>query len=122
MEKQITVLHKEPYEPPREITIPNELDMFQMFVNGPIQIIPAVTFTGKDRHIVVVCDEEAKLKERKPAPNLFLGKPPRWDIVRGPVVVCAADDEDLDSLNEDEIMIAEAWLRMVEIVNGGANG
>lgn len=119
MNDTIKVLYKEPYEPPREVTIPNDLGTFQKLVDGPIQVFPAVTFTGKDRRIVVVCDEEAKLHDMMPAANLFLGKPPRYDIVRGPVVVCAADDEELDGLTEDEIGIAEAWLRMVEIVKVG---
>ena len=121
MKKQITVLYKEPYEPPREITIPNELEQFQKMVNGSIQIFPAVIFAGKDRHIVVICDEEAKLRDKKPDPNLFLGKPSHYDIVRGPVVVCAADDENLDGLTEDESEIAEAYLRMVEIIKVGKN-
>lgn len=119
MNDTIKVLHKEPYTIPREVIIPNELEMFQKLVDGPIQAFPAVTFTGQARRIVVICDEEAKLRDNPPEPNLFLGKPPRFDIVRGPVVVCAADDEDLDGLTEDEIGIAEAWLRMVEIVKVG---
>ena len=115
----IKVLYKEPYEPPREVTIPNDLGTFQRLVDGPIQAFPAVTFGGQYRRIVAICNEEAKLLELPPPANLFLGKPPRYDIVRGPVVVCAADDEDLDGLTEDEIGIAEAWLRMVEIVKVG---
>ena len=119
MNDTIKVLCKKPYTIPREVTIPNELEMFQKLVDGPIQVFPAVTFTGQARRIVVICDEEAKLRETPPAPNLFLGKPPRFDIVRGPVVVCAADDEELDGLTEDELQIAEGWLRMVEIVKVG---
>ena len=124
MNDTIKVLYKEPYTIPREVTIPNELEMFQKLVDGPIQAFPAVTFTGQARRIVVICDEEAKLRETPPAPNLFLGEPPRFDIVRGPVVVlvCVAEEEWFDGLTEDELQIAEAWLRMVEIVKGGLNG
>lgn len=122
MEKDtITVLYKEPYREPREITIPNTLENFQQTVRGYIQVIPAVTFTGTKggRRLVLICDEEAKLKEPKPLANLFLGEPPLWDIVYGPVVVCAAEEEWFDGLTEDELQIAEAWLRMVEIVKVG---
>ena len=119
----ITVLYKEPYEPPREITISNTLEQLQRMVNGNIEVITAVIYCGTSRCLIAICDEEAKLKQPKPSPNLLLRSLiKRPDIVRGPVVICAAENEEFDSLTEDELQIAETWLRMVEIVKGGANG
>jgi len=38
MNDTIKVLCKEPYTIPREVIIPNELEMFQKLVDGPIQV------------------------------------------------------------------------------------
>jgi len=118
----ITVLYKEPYEPPRKITISNTLEQLQRMVNGNIEVIPAVIFSGTPRYLVMICDEEAKLKQPKPSPNLLLRSLiKRPDIVRGPVVICAAEGEELDGLTEDEIQIAETSLRKIEIIKGVNN-
>ena len=118
----MTVLYKEPYEPPRVITISNTLEQLQRMVNGNIEVITAVTYLGSLRYIIAICDEEAKLKQPKPFPNLLLKSLfKRPDIVRGPVVICAAAGEEFDGLTEDEMQIAKSWLRIVEIVKGVGN-
>ena len=120
MEKEIiTVLYKEPGEPPREIVIDNTLERLQQLAGGYIQTLTAVSFLGTERKLIVICDEEAKLKLPRPAENLFINVPPVCDVICGPVVIVAAEDEWFDGLTEDEFAVAEAWLRMVEIVKIG---
>lgn len=118
----ITVLYKEPYKDAEVVTIPNALEHFQRMVGGYIQVLTIANWYGAARQVVMICDEEAKLKQPKPEPNLLLRSLIRRpDIVRGAIVICAATDEDFAGLTEDEVQVAKTWLKMVQITKGGCN-
>lgn len=71
---EICVIYKRPGFDPVEVTIPNTLEQLQGMVGGYIETVP---FT---REILLLCDEEGKLRNREP--NFAL----RGDVIFGAVV------------------------------------
>lgn len=79
------VLIKSPGSDYRQIVVPNQLEVLQQLVDGYIE---TVTIHGATKDIVVICDEEGRLK----------GKEPNCTIAGvsfvGSIVVCGVDGED----------------------------
>lgn len=120
MEKEtMKVLYKAPLSNSKMVSVENTLEGLQRLVGGYIQTLPAVSLLGSDRKLTVICDKEAKLKYPEPKANLFINVPPVCDVICGSVAIVAAEGEWFDGLTEDEFTIAEAWIRMVEIVKVG---
>lgn len=79
------VLIKSPGSDYRQIVIPNQLEVLQQLVDGYIE---TVTIHGATKDIVVICDEEGRLKRKEPNCKIagvsFVGS----------IVVCGEDGED----------------------------
>ena len=81
---KIKTIIKEPGEPiGREVWIVNSLKSLQRIVGGYIEIVTIAN--GSDK-IVVVCDEEGKLRDK--LPNFRIETMERIDIIAGTAVIC----------------------------------
>ena len=103
---KIKVIIKDPGEPiGREVWVVNSLKKLQQIVGGYIEIVTLAN--GSDR-IVVVCDEEGKLKDK--LPNFRIETMERIDIIVGTAIICGANDRgDLASIPFD----LKTWERML---------
>lgn len=81
----INVLTKQPGCMYRSVWIKNDLEEFQRLVGGYIE---PVTIHGATKDIVVICDEEGRLKDYEP--NCTIAG---IDFC-GPIVVCGVDGEE----------------------------
>lgn len=75
----------------------NELETFQTLVGGYIEHV------ALNDHIDLICDEEAKLKDRKPLAVL------EWnglitDTINGDFIICSHDGSELTSIDYDLIV------------------
>ena len=86
MTDEIIVYTKQPGCMYRKKTIPNTLDALQAEVGG---FIEPVTIHGTIKDIVVICDDEGRLKGYEPNCRIA-----GVDFV-GPIVVCGAEGEEL---------------------------
>lgn len=87
--ENIHVLKVEPGRPPKEMTIPHTLEVFQNTVGGSIEILDL------DSDACLVCNEEGKLIGL-PANRRIGG-----DIIAGTFLIVGAADGDLCSLSDD---------------------
>ena len=103
---KIKAIIKEPGEPiGREVWIVNSLKSLQRIVGGYIEIVTIAN--GSDK-IVVVCDEESKLKDR--LPNFRIETMERIDIIAGTAVICGENGKgDLASVPFD----LKTWERLL---------
>ena len=81
------------------IEIENTLEDLQKNVGGHIEVVRPF-----DNDIVVICDEEGKLKQR-PLTRALIRNNAVVDVLVGDLIVCAArpGSEELDGLTDDEI-------------------
>lgn len=85
MSERINVLFKEPGQGAVILTIPNELESFQKYVDGHIEAIP---FSDE---AVLIINEEGKLR----------GMPFNfhcWDDIVGPAIVCGVNGEEFSDV------------------------
>ena len=87
------ILIVEPMKSPRRADIPHSLGAMQQAVGGYIEAVYPF-----DDPVVLVCDEEGKLKDKPP--NLYI---PRKDIIVGTFFLCGQGEEDFTDL-PDELM------------------
>lgn len=100
--KKIKVIIKNPEEEYGHVCwVADELEVLQTIVGGYIETVPA---SEKD-NVVIICDEEGKLKNKEP--NLALG----IDVVVGTIIVCGQKDENLVDIPWD----VERWMRFVDM-------
>lgn len=94
--KQIKVIVKRPNSKAKEMTIVDELKIYQELVEGYIEVIPF----PKDEKIHFVANEEAKIYGF--APNLCL--PHYRDVLCGTIVAVSVDEDgDFQSLTDRQI-------------------
>ncbi len=86
------ILLIEPGKVPRETEIPSDLESMQKTVGGYIEAI----YPFEDE-VVLVCDEEAKLKSDTEW-NRLLGN---YDIIKGTFFLCGIDGENFADLPDD---------------------
>lgn len=83
--EMISIIRKEPGKPFYRDLLVNELEAFQEAVGGYIE---AVTISGAAKPIIVICDEEGRLKGYEH--NVTIAG---IDFV-GPIVICSAEGEE----------------------------
>lgn len=82
------------------IQIDNDLDTLQSLVKGYIQIV-TVRIKGKD--YLVICDEEGKLKGKKPTIAV-----PMYGVLVGDCVIARkGSDGEIASLDESDILVIQ---------------
>ena len=100
--KKIKVIIKNPEEEYGHICwISNDLEALQAIVGGYIETVPI----SENDNVVIICDEEGKLKNKKS--NLALG----IDVVVGTIIVCGQENENLVDIPWD----VERWMRFVDM-------
>lgn len=97
------VVTKKPNEKPLIVEIKNELSELQRIVKGHIEIVQLAP------KIVVICDDEGKLKGYEP--NLKYG----LDILVGTVIFAGVEGEELKSLNDEQIEIVTNFCEAFEV-------
>ena len=97
------VVIKEPAEKPYLEEIENKLSELQRIVGGYIEIVQLAP------KIVVICDDEGKLKGY--APNLEYG----LDTLVGTVIFAGVEGEELKSLNDEQIGIITNFCSAFEV-------
>lgn len=101
----IKVLIKEPGKLPEIREIQDSLETYQDIVGGLIEVV-RLDITG----VTLFCDDEGKIKNKKP--NFVLtdmfGKP--MDVIFGTVILFRAEGEDCASLTEEQIGYYFKWL------------
>ena len=94
-------IYKAPGREPQRVEIENELGIFQQIVGGYIEPVTI------DEGVVMLVDEEGKLKGREP--NFFFGA--IADLILGPVLIVGAQGDEFVSLPEDKANEIERILR-----------
>lgn len=97
------VVTKKPNEKPLLVEIENELSELQRIVGGHIQIVQLAP------KIVIICDDEGKLKGYEP--NLECG----LDILVGTVIFAGVNGDDLTSLNDEQLEIVANFCSAFEV-------
>ena len=97
------ILVVEPGMMPKRVEIPHTLEAMQKVVGGFIETVHPF-----DDPVVLICDEEGKLKGK--TPNIYI---PHKDIIVGTIFICGLGEENLtdlpDTLMEKyETMLKEA--------------
>ena len=115
-EEKIRVVYKEPGKKPEIKYIPNELIKFQKMVGGYIETVTLPTDSTSifEKPIIIVCDEEGKLKNA--APNFFCSY--INDTICGPAVFVreSKTGDDFGSLTaKDANLICEQFKFVREI-------
>ncbi len=72
----------------RLVEIENELEVFQNIVGGYIE-------TTGYKNLVIICNEEGKLRGLEP--NIVLGR----DMIVGPIIVCGASGDEFSDIPID---------------------
>ena len=108
MKKQprITIVVKHPGQEPKMVVVDNELDVFQGIVDGNIEIAGYI-----DTNMMVICNEEGKLRGMQP--NIWIHR--RWhevDTIVGTVFAVKYDGEEFVDMTEDDAIFAMSWLNM----------
>ncbi|MPM13403.1 hypothetical protein SDC9_59760 [bioreactor metagenome] len=107
-EKTIRVLIKEPRQDALVMEVKNSYGVLRDLIGGGY-----LESVWVDNGIVMICDEEGKLKGL--TPNFVL--PKLRDIICGPVFFCSADAEgDFTSLNEEQLALAKKLVEENELV------
>lgn len=97
----ITVIYKHPNQHPKLLVIENELEQMQTLVGGYIETVPI--YCGADNSLVVVCDEEGKLKHREA--NIVLKRADWLDVVVGSIFAAKVTGDDFADLTRDEAVL-----------------
>ena len=99
-EGKIKVVYKEPGKAAEIKEIPNNLYTLQELVGGYIQ---AVTIPyGEERTLVLICDEEGKLKIKQ-QPNIYSEY--LQDVICGPIIIVGENGEDFGSIAEQDAQV-----------------
>ena len=80
-------------EEPKQIEIENTLEAMQEFVGGYIEVVSLGI-----RNLVLVCDDEGKLKEKLPNYELIRSSG-NVDVIVGDFFICKAEGEDMTNCN-----------------------
>ena len=88
--KKISALSKRPGEPPRHVWVSNNLEALQKAVEGYIETITVSRGDGRD--LVIICNEEGKLKDKPYNCNIA-----GYDLV-GPILIVGVDGEEFGDL------------------------
>ena len=93
---------KAPGERAHAMVVPNDLHTIQDLVGGYIETvtIPVTSRIGNEKGLIIICDEEGKLKEGV-QPNFWCLT--ACDEIYGPVLVVGADGEDFGSLTDHDV-------------------
>lgn len=94
---------KEPQKEPKICEIEDKLEVLKNIVGGGIEIVSLCD------DIVIVCDDEGKLKHYNP--NLQYG----LDILCGTVIFVSTSGEDLASLNPSKIKYILTYCELFKI-------
>ena len=86
MEERISVIVKQPGRDPERVELDNTLEALQKAVGG---FIETVTINDK---VVVICDEEGRLKDLEPNCNVF------GHSFAGPIIFAGVGGEEFASL------------------------
>ncbi len=105
------IIYKEVGKDPVEKEIENELETMQKLVGGPIE---STRYMG---NLVIICNEEGKLKNLKP--NIKLG----YDCIVGNCFVVQIDLEisNFKSINDNQIEYVIKDLKQRSVENGISN-
>lgn len=97
------VVTKKPNEKPLIVEIENKLSELQRIAGGHIEILQLAP------KIVVICDDEGKLKGYKP--NL------KYELATlvGTVIFAGVEGEDLTSLNDEQLEIVANFCEAFEV-------
>ncbi len=96
---------------PEVIELPegDKLDVMQKLIGGYLEAFFSFESPG-NRCVTFMCDEEAKLKAVPPLPNRYC--PPREEVILGPILISASDEEGSTvGMNDAEIEDTFALLR-----------
>lgn len=100
---KIKVIIKKPDEEfGRLVEIENELEVFQSIVGGYIE-------TTGYKNLVIICNEEGKLRGLEP--NILLGK----DMLVGTIIVCGASGDEFSDIPID----FKKWEQIVNMSGTG---
>lgn len=86
---------------PEVMEIGTELEVLQEFVGGYIEV-PFISPALRDRNIIVVVNEEGKLKGLQPTMAL-VHNGEVLDCLVGQIFFCSTDGDDFTSLNDGQI-------------------
>ena len=111
-DKRITVVHKHPGKEPKLVVVDNELHALQTLVDGYIEI-GAYISKGLGDALVIVCDEEGKLKGK--VPNVLVDHFTWMDNLVGPVFGAKISEEDFVDLTDEEAEYLMYWLSKYEV-------
>lgn len=96
---RMRVIIKDPGQKARAWTIENELETLQYIVDGYIEAVQLGC------GVVAICDEEGKLKGKKPNYPL-----PNGDCLVGTVIFCSTKGEDFAGLTDEQAEVVKGWL------------
>ena len=111
-DKRITVVYKHPGKEPKLVVVDNELHALQTLVDGYIEI-GAYVSKGLGDALVIVCDEEGKLKGKEP--NVLVDHGLWMDYMVGPVFGAKISEEDFVDLTAEEAEYLMTWLSEYEV-------
>ena len=107
-EKTIKVMIKEPRQDALVLEVKNSYGVCRDLIGGGW-----LETVWIEKGVVMICDEEGKLKGL--TPNFVL--PKLRDIICGPVFFCSANSEgDFTSLNEEQIAFVKKLVKENELV------
>lgn len=102
----IRVLVAEPGSPPQIKEISGKLREYQDLVGGYIQTLHMPDIDG----VMLICDEEGKLKDLEPNFELYNNQGRVVDVVVGTVVFVGDDEDDFSSLTDDQVQEVKDYL------------
>lgn len=98
MESKIKVLAIRPAQKPEVVEIDNELETFQSFVGGYIQVI----YPWEDE-VGIICNDEGKFCGAELNRALRNDEGKVYDIIAGDFLIAGLDGEDFGSLSDEQI-------------------
>lgn len=100
------VILKEPTKEPKVIEIENELEALQAAVDGYIEVLPM-----PGTRILMICDEEGKLKDKEPNFALLGADHVSFDVIVGTTLFVGDNgDGDFRDLTAREIGYVQGYL------------
>lgn len=107
-DKRITVVYKQPELEPKLVVMENSLRQMQDLIGGYIEIGEYICKT-RNEALVIVCDEEGKLKKKEP--NILSDHGAWIDVIVGPVFAAKISGEEFADMTETEAQVLMTHLR-----------
>ncbi len=86
-------------EPHKVIDVENNLKALQRMVGGFIEVVP---YNTPEHGICIICDEEGKLKKKKPN-RLVVFRNRVVDVIQGDFILVGKDGEDFTDLTPEQL-------------------